>query len=100
MAVTSVLDGGDVGQFDGASDAQVAEVALGHGVLHVELALGEKLAYRLVENEAERTDISAHTRRVAHIEKLHVLVVVDPEIESFRAVIDLGADHLIRKIEV
>ena len=54
----------------------------------------------VIENEAQGTDVGAHTGRGTHIEELHVFVVVDPEVEAFRAVIDLGADHLIRKIKV
>ena len=95
-----LLDGGDVFQRDGPAEAQVAEVALRYGMFHVQLSCRKQLADSLVEDETERADVGAHARGVAYVEKLHVLVVVDAEVQPFGTVVDLGADHLIGEIEI
>ena len=96
----ALFDGSHVFQFDGAADAQIAEVTFRHRMLYVEFSLGKEFADSLVEDETERTDVSAHARWVAHVEKFDVFVVIDSEIESFGTVVDLGAYHLIGKIKI
>ena len=56
-----LLDGCHIFQLYGAADAQVAEVTFGYRMLYEQFSFRKQLADSFVKNEAEGTDIGAHT---------------------------------------
>ena len=61
---------------------EVAEITARDWVLDVQTAVGEDILTRLVEDKAQRTHIDSHSARVAHVEELHIAVLIDAELES------------------
>ena len=59
----------------------------------VEFRAGEDVLCGLVEHEAQRAHVDAVARPLAGIEKLHVAVLVQSELQSLRHVVDLGRHH-------
>ena len=55
------LDGGHIFQLYGTADAQVTEVTFGYRMLYEQFSFRKQLADSFVKNEAEGTDIGAHT---------------------------------------
>ena len=60
---------------------EVAEITARDWVLDVQTAVGEDILTRLVEDKAQRTHIDSHSARVAHVEELHIAVLIDAEFE-------------------
>ena len=60
---------------------EVAEITTRDWVLDVQAAVGEDILTRLVEDKAQRTHIDTHPAWVAHVEELHVAVLIDAEFE-------------------
>ena len=71
-----------VGQRFIASFLEVAVVAQRQRMLDEQFAAGEHVATCLVEHETERPYIHAVTGAAAGVDKLHIAVLVEPELES------------------
>ena len=82
-----------VGQRLGRALLEVAVVAAAERVLYEEFRAGEDVLCGLVEHEAQRAHVDAVARPLAGIEKLHVAVLVQSELQSLRHVVDLGRHH-------
>ena len=70
--------------------AQVAEVAAGNRVLHIQLAVREHVRGRLVHQEAQRAEVHPPPAGFPDVQELDVLVLVHLELEALGDVVDLG----------
>ena len=95
----ALLDAGDVGELRFTPDAQAAVVAPRDGVLQQDLSVGEYVRDRLAEHEAERADVGAQSRFAGDVEELHILVVVDTEVQTLHVVVHLGTHHAVGHVE-
>ena len=67
-------------------------------MLNEELRAGEKVLCGLIEHEAQRAHINAVPCSFASVEEFHVAVLIEPELQSLRGVVDVcrhnGEGHL------
>ena len=89
-----------VGLFHAAAYLQIHVVSVAHRDVDVDPALGVEVVHGLAEHEEERARIVARARPGGHVEKLHVLVVVEPIVHSLHLIIDFGADGAVVHFEI
>lgn len=90
----------DVSLRHGASEAQVAVVAVAHRYVDDDVALGKQFVNSLAEHEEERASISTRARRRRYVKILNILRIVDTVVESLNLVIHLGAHRRIRHLYI
>ena len=95
----SLLDADNVVKPYGAVQVQVAIISFRYGVFQRDTSLWVEVFYCLGKNEAKRTEVGAHPRRVGDIEEFYVLVVVHSEVEVFYLVVDFCAYYAVRHIQ-
>ena len=76
-----------------------AEIALGDGPAHHNLAFREEVAGRLVEQEAEGAAIHVASAVGTVVKKFHVPVVEYSEFQAFAHIVDLGAYNVERLVK-
>ena len=81
------------------ADVQMAVVAARHGVLELDAAHGIEVGDGFAQDEAQRADVGAHGRHVAHVEVFDVLVLVEPEVEAFGHVVHPRAHQTVGHVE-
>ena len=69
---------------------QVAEIAAGDRMFHIQLAVREHVRGRLVHQEAQGTEIHPPAAVLADVQELDVLVLVHLELEALGDIVDLG----------
>ena len=79
---------------------QVAEVAAGDGVLHVQLAVREHVQGRLVHQEAQGTEVNPPSAGVPHVQEFDVLVLVNLELEALGNVVHLRGNDRVGTVEL
>ena len=78
---------------------ELAEIAVGDGMLDFHLGLRADVLRGLAEQEAQGTAVHAAGAGVAQVEEFDVAVVVHAEAQALRDVVDLGRDNGIRAVE-
>ena len=69
-------------------------------MLHEELRTGKDILCGFVENEAERTDIATMTAALTGIQKLHVTVLEETELQSLCSIVHFGRNYGIGEFDV
>ena len=87
------------GQVRAVGLPQVAEVAAGDRVLHVQLAVREHVRGRLVHQEAQGSEVHPPAAGLPDVQELDVLVLVHLELEALGDVVDLGRYDRERAVE-
>jgi hypothetical protein len=81
------------------AEAHIAEIAVGDGDIDDHAPLRIEVVHGLAQHEEEGACIGTVPRGVGDVEKLHVLVVVEPEIESHDPVVYLRAYGSVRHFQ-
>jgi len=89
-----------VSRGNGATQAQVAVVAVAHWNVDDDVALRKQLVHRLAEYEEERACIGADARRRRYVQILNVLRVVHTIMQSFDLVVYLCAHRRVRHLHI
>ena len=69
-------------------------------MLNKELGAGKLVLSGLVEHEAERADIYAVAASLAGIHEFYVAVLVEPELQSLRGIVDFCRYHGVGQLDV
>ena len=80
--------------------AQVAEIAAGDGMLHVQLAVREHVQGRLVHQEAQGAEVNPPSAGVPHVQELDVLVLVNLEFKALGDVVHLRRNDRVGTVEL
>ena len=86
-------------RFHGASNLQVAVVAVRHRNVYDYCTIGIEVAHGFTQDKKERPGIGTLARCRRDVEKLHVLVAIYAESESLNLIINFGYKRLIWQIE-
>ena len=78
---------------------QVAEIAAGDRVLHVQLAVREHVRRGLVHQEAQGAEVHPPAAGLPDVEELDVLVLVHLELEALGDVVDLRRHDRVGPVE-
>ena len=82
-------------QLNWMTDGEVDVVAIAHGDVDDHVAAAVDVVHSLAKNEKQGAGVVARTRLCGHVEKLHILVVVDTVVHAFHLIVYLSADGTV-----
>lgn len=69
-------------------------------MLDKELAARASVGSGLIEHEAQRAHIGSVARAATSVQKFHISVLEEPELEALRGIVYLCRDHRILKLQL